>query len=60
MIDKEGVELEIKTLHYRIEDTDQCIDDYKKKIIYLKRQKKELKKKLLEYQQLLWTCGGEE
>lgn len=60
MIDEEQIKLEIAALKYRIADTTECISDYKKKIIKLKRQKKELRKELLENQQLLWRCGGEE
>ena len=60
MIDEEQIKLEIAALKYRIADTTDCIRDYKKKIIKLRQQKKELRKQLLYYQQLLWKNGGEE
>ena len=60
MIDKERVTQEIEYLRFRIADTTEAIDEYKKRLINLKQQKKKLRKKLLENQQLLWKCGGEE
>lgn len=60
MIDKNHILQEIEYLNFRIEETEDAISDYKKRIINLKRQRDELRKKLLENQQLLWGCGGKE
>ncbi|MBR2492234.1 MAG: hypothetical protein IKB64_02040 [Paludibacteraceae bacterium] len=60
MIDKEHVTQEIEYLRSRIEDTTEAIDEHKKRLIKLKQQKTKLRKELLEKQQLLWRCGGEE
>lgn len=60
MIDKEHVTQEIEYLRFRIAETAEAIDKYKKRLIKLKQQKKKLRKELLENQQLLWRCGGEE
>lgn len=60
MIDKEHVAQEIEYLRFRIADTTEAIDEYKKRLIKLKQQKKKLRKELLEKQQLLWRCGGGE
>lgn len=60
MIDEEHVTQEIEYLRFRIADTTEAIDEYKKRIIKLKQRKTKLRKKLLEEQQLLWRCGGEE
>ena len=60
MIDKEHVAQEIEYLRFRIAETAEAIDEYKKRLIKLKQQKKKLRKELLENQQLLWRCGGEE
>ena len=53
MIDENQIKLEIEALRYRIASTSDTIDDYKRKVVKLKQQKKELRKKLLEEQQLL-------
>ena len=60
MIDKEHVTQEIEYLRFRIAETAEAIDEYKKRLIKLKQQKKKLRKELLENQQLLRRCGGEE
>lgn len=59
-MDVEHVIQEIEYLRFRIADTTEAIDEYKKRIMKLKQQKKKLRKELLENQQLLWRCGGEE
>lgn len=60
MIDKEHILQEIDYLNFRIEETEDTISDYKKRIANLRRQRDNLRKELLENQQLLWRCGGEE
>lgn len=60
MIDKEHITQKIGYLRFRIEETEEAIDEYKKRIIKLKQQEKKLRKELLENQQLLWRYGGEE
>lgn len=60
MIDKERILQEIKYLNFRIKDTEDAISDYKKRITNLRQQRNNLRKKLLENQQLLWRYGGEE
>jgi predicted nucleic acid-binding Zn-ribbon protein len=60
MRDKEYILQEIDYLNFRIKDTEDAISDYKKRIINLKRQRDNLRKELLENQQLLWRYGGEE
>lgn len=60
MIDKEHILQEIGYLNFRIEETEDAISDYKKRITNLRRQRDNLRKELLENQQLLWRCGGEE
>lgn len=58
MIDKEHIIQEMEYLNLRIKDTEGAISDYKKRIINLRRQRVDLRKKLLEAQQLYWKYGG--
>ena len=60
MIDKEHIAQEIEYLNFRIEDTEDAISDYKKRITNLRRQRDNLRKELLENQQLLFRYGAKE
>ena len=60
MIDKERILQEIDYLNLRIEETEDDISDYKKRITNLRRKRDKLRKELLKNQQLLWRYGGEE
>lgn len=60
MIDKEHIAQEIEYLNFRIEDTEDAISDYKKRITNLRRQRDNLRKELLENQQLLLRYGAKE